>query len=185
MILIHGDRGNVYRLAPCNSKDDSALDPLQCPFLTRTYGNNSQKIEIFYRNQTPGSRGLLPAPSPLRTGHDSFPSHGSSPSKANLCIEVTRQLKISITFAINTDSQNPFRWRAHGSNNVASFAFPPKIGSASFLATKHPMDVCTLTGRIMSSRGSQSVSTPLQDGLRFFHHLTSYPQQHALRLACP
>jgi hypothetical protein len=133
----------------------------------------------------PGSRGLLPAPSPLRTGHDSFPSHGSSPSKANPCIRMTRQLKISITFAIHTDSQNPFRWRAHGSHNVASFAFPPKIGSDSFLATKHPMDVCTLTGRVMSSFGFQPVSTPLQDGLRFFHHLSSYPQQHALRLACP
>jgi hypothetical protein len=30
-----------------------------------------------------GSRELLPAPSPLRTVHDSFPSHGSSISKAN------------------------------------------------------------------------------------------------------
>jgi hypothetical protein len=98
---------------------------------------------------------------------------------------VTQRLKISITFATHTDSQNPFRWRAHGSHNVASFAFPPKIGSTSFLATKHPMDVCTLTGWVMSSLGSQSVSTPLQDGLRFFHHLSPYLPQHALRLACP
>jgi len=133
----------------------------------------------------PGSRGPLLAPSPLRTGHDSFPSHSSSPSKANLGIEVTRRLKIPITFAIHTDSQNPFRWRAHGSHNVASFAFPPKIGSISFLATKHPIDVCTLTGRVMSSLGSQPISTPLQDGLRFFHHLAPYLLQHALRLACP
>ncbi len=63
--------------------------------------------------------------------------------------------------------------------------FPPKIGSASFLATKHPTDVCTLTGRVMSSLGSQPVSTPLQDDLRFFHHLSPYLPQHALRLACP
>jgi hypothetical protein len=41
--------------------------------------------------ERPGSRGLLPAPSPLRTGHDSFPSQGSSPSKANLGIEATQQ----------------------------------------------------------------------------------------------
>jgi hypothetical protein len=47
----------------------------------------SQKIQAL---DTPGSRGLLPTPSPLRTGHDSFPSHGSSPSKANPCYEVTR-----------------------------------------------------------------------------------------------
>ena len=94
-------------------------------------------------------------------------------------------MKIPITFAIHTDSQNPFRWRAHGSRNVASFAFPPKIGSISFLATKHPMDVCTLTSRVISSLGSQPVSTPLQDGLRFFHHLSPYLLQHALRLACP
>ncbi len=124
--------------------------------------------------QTPGSRGLLPAPSPLRTVRDSFPSHSSSPSKASLGIEATRRLKIPITFAIHTDSQNPFRWRAHGSHNVASFAFPSKIGSASFLATKHPTDVCTLTGRVMSSFSSQPVSTPLQDGLRFFRPLSSY-----------
>jgi len=31
----------------------------------------------------PGSRGLLPAPSPLRTVRDSFPSYGSSLSKGN------------------------------------------------------------------------------------------------------
>jgi hypothetical protein len=29
------------------------------------------------------------------------------------------------------------------------------------------------------------VSTPLQDGFRFFHHLSPYLQQHALRLTCP
>ena len=136
-------------------------------------------------SETLDSRGLLPAPSPLRTVRDSFPSHSSSPSKANLGIEVTRRLKIPITFSIHTDSQNPFRWRAHGSHNEASFAFPPKIGSTSFLATKHPMDVCTLTGKVMSSLGSQPVSTPLQDGLRFFRHLSPHLLQHALRLACP
>jgi hypothetical protein len=129
--------------------------------------------------------GLLPAPSPLRTGQDSFPSHGSGPSEANPCIRMTRQLKLSITFAIHIDSQNPIRWRAHGSHNVASFAFPPEIGSVSFLETKHPIGVCIFTGRVMSSFGSQPLSTPLQYGLRFFHHLYTYPQQHAFRLACP
>jgi hypothetical protein len=34
---------------------------------------------------------------------------------------------------------------------VASFAFPPKIGSICFLAMKHPMDVSSLAGRVMSS----------------------------------
>jgi hypothetical protein len=77
--------------------------------------------------------------------------------------------------------QKTIRWRAHGSHKVASFAFPPKIGSTRFLATKHPMDVCSLAGRVMS----QPVSTPLQDGLGFFHHLTPYRLQHAIRLACP
>ena len=32
---------------------------------------------------------------------------------------------------------------------VASFAFPSKIGSTSFLATKHPMDVSPLTDQVM------------------------------------
>ena len=64
---------------------------------------------------------------------------------------------------------------------MTSLAFPPKIGSTSFLATKHPMDVGSLTGRVMS----QPVSIPLQDGFRFFHHLTPHLPQHALRLACP
>ena len=53
--------------------------------------------------------------------------------------------------------------------------------SADYLATKHPMDVSSLAGRVMS----QPVSIPLQDGLGFFHHLTPYLPQHALRLACP
>jgi hypothetical protein len=43
------------------------------------------------------------------------------------------------------------------------------------------MDVSSLAGRVIS----QPVSTPLQDGLGFFHHLTPYLPQHALRLACP
>ena len=43
------------------------------------------------------------------------------------------------------------------------------------------MDVGSLTGRVMS----RPVSIPLQDGFRFFHHLTPYLPQHALRLACP
>ncbi|HEA69342.1 MAG TPA: hypothetical protein ENI07_21410 [Desulfobacterales bacterium] len=34
---------------------------------------------------------------------------------------------------------------------MASFAFPPKIGSARFLAMKHPMDICPLAGQIMLS----------------------------------
>ncbi len=34
---------------------------------------------------------------------------------------------------------------------MTSFAFPPKIGSARFLAKKHPMDVCPLAGRIILS----------------------------------
>ena len=46
---------------------------------------------------------------------------------------------------------------------------------------KHPMDVSSLAGRVMS----QPVSTPLQSGLGFFHHLTPCLPQHALRLACP
>ena len=47
------------------------------------------------------------------------------------------------------------------------------------------MDVCSLTGQVILSRGSQPVSTPLQDGLGFFHHPTPYLPQPALRLACP
>jgi hypothetical protein len=57
--------------------------------------------------------------------------------------------------------------------------------SADYLATKHPMDVSSLAGRVMSSLDSQPVSTPLRDGVGFFHHLTPYLPQHALRLACP
>ena len=50
---------------------------------------------------------------------DSFPSHSSSPSKANLGIEVTRWSKISITFAIHTSSQNPF-----GEGRMAHIKWP-------------------------------------------------------------
>jgi hypothetical protein len=31
------------------------------------------------RPEAPGSQGMLPCPSPLRTVHESLPSHGSSP----------------------------------------------------------------------------------------------------------
>jgi hypothetical protein len=43
------------------------------------------------------------------------------------------------------------------------------------------MDVSSLAGRVIS----QPVSIPLQNGFRFFHHLTPYLPQLALRLACP
>ena len=56
----------------------------------------------------PGSRGPSLAPSPLRTVRDSFPSHSSSPSKASLGGEATQRSGMPITFAIHTDSQNPF-----------------------------------------------------------------------------
>ena len=45
----------------------------------------------------PGSQGLSPVPSPLRTVRDSFPSHGSSHLKANPC-GVTHYFKMILTF---------------------------------------------------------------------------------------
>ena len=54
-----------------------------------------------------------------------------------------------ITFAIHTGSQNPFGEGRMAHLKVASFAFPSKIGSTSFLATKHPMDVSPLTDQVM------------------------------------
>jgi hypothetical protein len=64
---------------------------------------------------------------------------------------------------------------------AALTCFSSYRSSADYLAKKHPMDVSSLAGRVMS----QPVSTPLQNGLGFFHHLTPYLPQHALRLACP
>jgi len=65
--------------------------------------NNSEKpntgdsiyIEItsvfeVHENNSPGSRGPLLTPSPLRALRETFTSQGSSPSKTNLCIEMTR-----------------------------------------------------------------------------------------------
>jgi hypothetical protein len=63
---------------------------------------------------------------------------------------------------------------------AALTCFSSYRSSADYLAKKHPMDVSSLAGRVMS----QPVSTPLQNGLGFFHHLTPYLPQHALRLAC-
>jgi hypothetical protein len=40
----------------------------------------------------PGSRGLLPAPSPLRTVRDSFPSHGSSIPKGETLLDYPLRL---------------------------------------------------------------------------------------------
>jgi hypothetical protein len=115
---------------------------------------------------------------------ETFPSHSSSPSKASLGIEATRRLHISITSAIHTDSQNPFRWRAHGSHmwlHLLSLlkSVLPVFSQRSTRRTSAPLRV-----RIMSSLNFQPVSTPLQDGNRFFHHFSPYLLQHALRLAC-
>ena len=45
----------------------------------------------------PGSRGLLPAPSPLRTGHETFTSSGSSIGKASCD---TRQLELPSRYTV-------------------------------------------------------------------------------------
>jgi hypothetical protein len=99
----------------------------------------------FLNPKRPGSRGPLPAPSPLRPVHDSFPSHGSSPSKANLCIKETRRLRISIAFAIHVGSQSPFRWRAHRS---------PK--------GPHLLSLLRLVPPAFSQRSTCQISAPLR-----------------------
>jgi hypothetical protein len=97
--------------------------------------------------QLPGSRGSLLTPSPLRTVRDSFPSHSSSPSKANLGIEVTRWSKISITFAIHTGSQNPF-----GEERMAHIKWPHLL---SLLKSVQPA---------FSQRSTRWTSAPMRVG---------------------
>ena len=95
----------------------------------------------------PGRSGALRPLSPLRTVRDSFPSYGSSPCEGRR--EATR-LPASAGSLRDTDREPTHRTRrpeVHQWPRPPSFAFLRDVGSPSFLATKHQVDVCTLAGR--------------------------------------
>ena len=53
----------------------------------------AESVECFNEITLSGKSGLLPAQTPLRTVHDSFPSHGSSiPESSNLSDELANYL---------------------------------------------------------------------------------------------
>ena len=113
------------------------------------------------------ARGLRPS-SPLRTVRDSFPSYGSSLPKglplwgSPLISRLSHQLCDT-----SWQPQCLSAEGAHTGQRPCSFAFLPWCDSSSVLATGHPPDVCSLSGRA----NLEPVSIPLQDGIRFFQHL--------------
>jgi len=60
-------------------------------------------------------------------------------------------------------------------------AIPPEIGSPSFLAKKHPLDVSSLSRRA----NSEPVSDPLQIGIRFFQPPTPALPKAFLAVSLP
>jgi hypothetical protein len=75
----------------------------------------------------PGSRGLSPAPSPLRTVRASFPAHGSSTLQASSGCEETRSFCFEWPVRYASAAPSPSSsGRTHGLASVKppSFAFP-------------------------------------------------------------
>ena len=72
--------------------------------------------------------------------------------------------------------------RSSTGNFVAVICFLRAQGSSNFLTIRHRPEVRTLSGRTMS----QSVSAPLQDGIRFFRHSSARtPDSVPCGLTCP
>ena len=127
-----------------------------------------------------GSQAQLPAPSPRGTVHDSFPSHGSSSTKASIGTSLTRELGML--------PERPSRYTSAAAVHVfrqcwgrtrpvlqRSFAFPHTNGSTNFFATCHQSDVGPLSCQVTL----KPVSTPLQRGIRFFQ----YPRHYSAAFA--
>ena len=120
-----------------------------------------------------GSQAQLPAPSPRGTVHDSFPSHGSSSTKASISTSLTRELGML--------PERPSRYTSAAAVHVfrqcwgrtrpvlqRSFAFPHTNGSTNFFATCHQSDVGPLSCQVTL----KPVSAPLQRSIRFFQYPT-------------
>ena len=123
-----------------------------------------------------GSQARLPAPSPRGTERDSFPSLGSSSTKASVNQSLTRELgmlperpsRYPPTAVVHVFRQC---WGRTRPVVQRSFAFPHTNGSLSFLATYHQSDVGPLSRQVTF----KPVSAPLQHGIRFFRYPTPAP----------
>ncbi|GEM_PF-3588255 len=133
-----------------------------------------------------GSRGLLPAPSPLRTVHASFPAYGSSPCKLLFYQKPVAGI-VGIPHHLRNTHSEPSDMTyampgAAPATFVAVICFLRTQGSPKFLTIRHRPEVRTLSGRTMS----QSVSASLQDGIRFFRHsFTRIPDSVPCGFTCP
>ena len=116
---------------------------------------------------------------PLRTVHESLPSHGSSLCKASCLTRSTstscrpsRYASVAVvqTFACSASQWHPMSnlLKTHQSAvmPLLSFAFPHFNGSPNYLANKDQSDVGPLSCRVTF----KPVSAPLQHGIRFFRH---------------
>src|SRR5574341_2041674 len=65
----------------------------------------------------------------------------------------------------------------HGAHAFLLICFPHERDSSDVFATEHQAAVGTLSSQVML----QPVSVPLQNGFRFFRHLTPALSQRALR----
>ena len=133
-----------------------------------------------------GSRGLLPAPRPLRTGLDSFPSSGSSLSNApwwdalaetRLCELHDKHLLPSNVSVNGRTSQTEVRRHL-----LSRFD-----GLSSYLVTRDPAEVCSLSRGVMLPPARARNPYPTHYRSAFAFSAIPYPQthRHALRLAFP
>ncbi len=142
----------------------------------------------------PGSRRLSPASSPLRTVRDSFPSYSSSLPKAypygvtRWCAKYARQLYDNL-WQPPTLIQGR---RCTSWPKATVLCIPPHDGSPKIFVRGHlpghytlrPPDVSSVSGRIMYfPKEHQPVSTPLQNGLRFFLHVNPAPPTACLAVS--
>ena len=125
-----------------------------------------------------GKRGLLPAPTPLRTVHMIFTIHGSSTVKH--CLTRAGSCIAASTFTIPTKDNvhilryaGPRQWTSHflSTNPCLHYLWLPRDSA--------PGGRLLAFARDNVVHRTQSLSNPLQIGIRFFRHpIPAYSSAH-------
>jgi len=108
---------------------------------------------------------LLPPPA-LRTGRESFPSSGSSISKA---VWRTRQQSYNLLAVRYSIAVDALAGKGAPVDKATDLCTTFSTDSSVFLVPRHRREVCPRARRVMLPRPlAQPVSAPWQDGVRFF-----------------
>jgi hypothetical protein len=157
------------------------------PIPEKRSARNVAQLELSGKSHISSGRVPLLAPSPLRTGLESFPSSGSSTQKRppkkrgrGLIQKKPGLLDIDL-LPIRTAEEIPSAvWEAAPTGSPVVICFASFIGSSSGLEFEHQREVSSVSSEVMwSQKATQPLSAQLQGSLRFFPFLLpAWPSVH-------